>query len=130
MNMSQFVKRHREEWEQLEGYAKHLQSKGRKVTGEDISKFQRLYQKAAQHLSYSQTYFPDEEVTRYLNGLVSKSHNILYKDQVTSFQQIRYFFSTKFVGLLLEQWKFIVVAMLLFMFGLLAAFLAVVGDQI
>ncbi|WP_461182749.1 stage II sporulation protein M [Virgibacillus kimchii] len=130
MNVRQFVKRHREEWKQLEAYAAHLQKKGRKVTGADISKFQGLYQKAAQHLSYSRTYFPDEEVTVYLNGLVSKSHNILYRDQVTSFQQMRYFFSTKFVGLLLEQWKFIIVAMLLFMFGLLAAFLAVVEDPL
>jgi uncharacterized membrane protein SpoIIM required for sporulation len=128
--MRQFVKRHREEWKQLEEYTVYLQKKGRKVTGEDISAFQRLYQRAAQHLSYSQTYFPGEEVTGYLNGLVSKSHNLLYKDQVTSFQQMRYFFSTKFVGLLLEQWKFIVVAMLLFMFGLLAAFLAVVDDPL
>jgi uncharacterized membrane protein SpoIIM required for sporulation len=130
MNMRQFVKRHREEWKQLEGYTVHMQKRGRKVTGKDISAFQRLYQKAAQHLSYSRTYFPGEEVTVYLNGLVSKSHNILYKDQVTSFQQMRYFFSTKFVGLLLEQWKFIIVAMLLFMFGLLAAFLAVAEDPL
>jgi len=130
MNVRQFVKRHREEWKQLEGYAAHLQKKGRKVTGDDISAFQRLYQKTAQHLSYSRTYFPNEEVTHYLNGLVSKSHNLLYKDQVTSFQQMRYFFSAKFVGLLLEQWKFIVVAMLLFMFGLLAAFLAVAEDPL
>lgn len=130
MNVRQFVKRHRQEWKRLEEYAEYLRKKGRKVTGEDISVFQRLYQKASQHLSYSRTYFPNEEITRYLNGLVSKSHNLLYKDQVTSFQQMRYFFSTKFVGLLLEQWKFIVVAMLLFAFGLLAAFLAVVEDPL
>lgn len=130
MNIRQFVKQHRDDWKHLEEYASHLQKKGRKVTGVDISKFHQLYQKAAQHLSYSQTYFPDEEVTGYLNGLVSKSHNLLYKDQVSSFQQVRYFFSTKFIGLLLEQWKFIVIAMLLFLFGGLAAFLSVADDPL
>lgn len=130
MNIRQFVKRHREDWKQLEEYTSLLQKKGRRVTGADITNFQQLYQKAAQHLSYSQTYYPDEEVTGYLNGLVSKSHNLLYKDQVSSFQQIRYFFSTKFIGLLLEQWKFILVAMLLFVFGGLASFLSVVNDPL
>ncbi|OZU89429.1 hypothetical protein CIL03_06885 [Virgibacillus indicus] len=130
MNIRQFVKQYREDWKRLEEYAGHLQKKGRRVTGGDISKFHRLYQKAAQHLSYSQTYYPDEEVTRYLNELVSKSHNLLYKDQVSSFQQVRYFFSTKFIGLLLEQWKFIVIAMLLFLFGGLAAFLSVANDPL
>ncbi|PAV28450.1 hypothetical protein CIL05_16045 [Virgibacillus profundi] len=130
MNIRQFVKRHREDWKRLEEYTSHLQKKGRRVTGSDISKFHRLYQKTAQHLSYSQTYYPDEEVTGYLNGLVSKSHNLLYKDQVSSPQQVRYFFSTKFIGLLLEQWKFIVIAMLLFLFGGLVAFLSVVDDPL
>src|SRR5690625_2324455 len=104
MNIRQFVKRHRDEWKQLEQYTVHLEKKGRKVTGADVTNFQQLYQKAAQHLSYSQTYYPGEEVTEYLNGLVSKSHNLLYKSQFSSFQQIRYFFSTKFIGMLLVQW--------------------------
>lgn len=130
MNIRQFVRRHRDEWKQLEQYTVHLEKKGRKVTGADVTTFQQLYQRAAQHLSYSQTYYPGEEVTEYLNGLVSKSHNLLYKSQVSSFQQIRYFFSTKFIGLLLEQWKFIVVAMLLFLLGGLASFLSIVNDPL
>lgn len=130
MNIRQFVRRHRDEWKQLEQYTVHLEKKGRKVTGPDVTTFQQLYQRAAQHLSYSQTYYPGEEVTEYLNGLVSKSHNLLYKSQVSSFQQIRYFFSAKFIGLLLEQWKFIVVAMLLFLLGGLASFLSIVNDPL
>jgi len=130
MNIRQFVRRHRDEWKQLEQYTVHLEKKGRKVTGADVTTFQQLYQRAAQHLSYSQTYYPGEEVTEYLNGLVSKSHNLLYKSQVSSFQQIRYFFSTKFIGLLLEQWKFIVIAMLLFLLGGLASFLSIVNDPL
>ena len=73
--------------------------KRKNMTGTSIDQFNRLYQKAAQNLSYSQTYFPEEEVTDYLNGLVSKSHNLFYKDQITSGKQIRHFFSTTFIGL-------------------------------
>src|SRR5699024_7051338 len=79
---------------------------------------------------YSQTYYPDEEVTVYLNELVGKSHNLLYKDQVSSMTQIRTFFSSLFIKLLLEQWKAVVLAMLLFFAGAVAAFLSVLHDPL
>lgn len=130
MNIKQFVKQHRDEWKELEDLAKQMRKKGRRVSGTTIIEFQRLYQKSAQHLSYSQTYFPSEEVTIYLNELVATAHNVLYRDQVSSFQQVRYFFSTKFIGLFLEQWKFILIATLLFLVGGIAAFISIVDDPL
>lgn len=128
MNIKQFVKQHRDDWKQLEQLVTKLHKNKRNLTAADINQFDRLYQKAAQHLSYSQTYFANEDVTAYLNSLVSKSHNLLYKDQVSSMKQFRHFFSTKFIGLLVEQWKFVVVAMLLFIVGGLASFISVAND--
>lgn len=130
MNLMQFVKQNRDDWKQLEQYITALHKNERKQTGEAITQFNQLYQKAAQHLSYSQTYFPDEEVTDYLNGLVAKSHNLLYKNQISSMRQIQTFFSTTFIGLLLEQWKAVTVAMILFVVGMLAAFLSVLSDPL
>ncbi|MBS4203395.1 stage II sporulation protein M [Lederbergia citrea] len=130
MNVKLFVKQHREEWKQLEHLVTSLHKNRNNITGTDINQFHRLYQKAAQNLSYSQTYFPNEEVTIYLNGLVSKAHNLLYKDQISSMKQIRYFFSTKFIGLLLEQWKFVFIAMILFTVGALGSFFSVLNDPL
>lgn len=130
MDIKQFVKQHREEWKELENLVTLLNKRKSNITGSNINQFNRLYQKAAQNLSYSQTFFPNEEVTQYLNGLVSKSHNLLYKDQVSSLKQIRYFFSTKFIGLLLEQWKFIIAAMILFIIGALGSFISVAHDPL
>ncbi|TMU84947.1 stage II sporulation protein M [Bacillus sp. BHET2] len=129
MNVKQFVKQHRDDWKSLEELLGTLR-KRKNVTGPTIDQFNRLYQKAAQNLSYSQTYFPGEEVTDYLNGLVSKSHNLLYKDQITSGKQVRHFFSTTFIGLLLEQWKFVILALILFTVGALGAFLSVMNDPL
>ncbi|MEH7307055.1 stage II sporulation protein M [Neobacillus drentensis] len=129
MNVKQFVKMHREEWKQLEQLIKTMRRRS-SITGDRITQYHRLYQKAAQNLSYSQTYFPQDEVTHYLNGLVAKSHNLLYKDQVSSFKQIRHFFSHTFIGLLLEQWKFVWVAMILFLIGGLGSFLSVMNDPL
>ncbi|RFB18834.1 stage II sporulation protein M [Bacillus sp. HNG] len=130
MNMKQFVKQHRDEWKQLEQMIFTLHKRRKSNSSNEINEFHRLYQKCAGHLSYSQTYFPNEEITPYLNGLVSKAHNLLYKDQVSSFQQIRYFFSTKFIGLLLEQWKFVVVAFVLFTLGAVGSFFSVLQDPL
>ncbi|WP_413299278.1 stage II sporulation protein M [Bacillus sp. 1P10SD] len=130
MNVKQFVKKHRDEWNQLELLVTSLNKSRKRITGETIIQFHRLYQKAAQNLSYSQTYFPNDDVTFYLNGLVAKSHNLMYKDQVSSMKQIRYFFSTKFIGLLIEQWRFVVAAMILFTIGAIGSFLSVLNDPL
>ncbi|WP_449540273.1 stage II sporulation protein M [Ferdinandcohnia sp. Marseille-Q9671] len=130
MNIKQFVKQHRDEWKQLEQLISTLHNRRKAHNSDDVNQFHRLYQKVAQHLSYSQTYFPNEEITPYLNGLVSKAHNLLYKDQVSSFKQIRYFFSTKFIGLLLEQWKFVVAAMILFTLGGVGSYISVLQDPL
>ncbi|WP_223699958.1 stage II sporulation protein M [Sutcliffiella deserti] len=129
MNVKQFVKLHRNEWKELEETVSLLHKKNR-LTGLQISRFHRLYRKAAQHLSYSQTYFPKEEITSYLNGLVSKSHNLLYKDQMSSWKQAKNFFGTRFVGLLADQWKTVLIAMMLFILGGLGSFAAVASDEL
>src|SRR5699024_1851308 len=98
------------------------------LSHETLEQFDKLYQKVAQQLSYSRTYFPQEDVTAYLNGLVSTSHNMLYKDQNSSFKQIRSFFGTQFVALILEQWRPILIAFILFLIGAAAAFLSVLDD--
>ncbi|GGJ94501.1 hypothetical protein GCM10007063_16250 [Lentibacillus kapialis] len=130
MNIRQFIKANRDDWKELEQYINMLDKNKRNLSGSDIDQFNRLYQKSAQHLSYSQTYFPNEDVTAYLNELMAKAHNLLYKDQVSSCRQIRTFFSTVFIGLLLEQWKAVIIALLLFAAGAFAAFLSVLDDPL
>ncbi|MDQ0231148.1 stage II sporulation protein M [Metabacillus malikii] len=130
MNVKQFVKQHRDDWKQLEQIIVTLHKNKRNVKSQDIDEFHRLYLKAAQQLSYSQTYLPNEEVTNYLNGLVSKAHNLLYKDQLSSMKQIQQFFSTTFIGLFLDEWKFILIAMLLFTLGGVGSFFAIVNDSL
>jgi uncharacterized membrane protein SpoIIM required for sporulation len=125
MQLNQFIKQHRQDWERLERLINQLpKQKSSKI----IEEFQHTYQKVSRQLSYSQTFFPNEDVTNYLNELVGKAHNILYQSQHSSWKQAYHFFSSKFVGLLLEQWKAIMIAMLLFCFGGIASFFAVVEN--
>ena len=130
MNVNQFVKKHRDDWKELEQLITRIHKERNKLSGKDIDHFHKLHQKTTQHLSYSQTYFENEDVTPYLNGLVSKSHNLLYKDQMSSMKQIGYFFSTKFIGLLTEQWKFVCISMVLLTLGAVGAFFSVLNDPL
>ncbi len=130
MNRKQFAKQHRSDWKELEQLISTIQRKKNRADGDKIHHFHRTYQKVTQHLSYSQTYFPNEDVTAYLNGLVSKAHNLLYRDQTSSLKQIHYFFSTKFVQLLFDQWKCVIIAMILFTLGGIGGFFAVLQDEL
>ncbi|WP_413375319.1 stage II sporulation protein M [Alkalihalobacillus sp. 1P02AB] len=130
MDLKQFVKKHRDDWKKLEQLIGTMQKNKRKLSANDIEQFQLLYQKSAQNLSYSQTYYASADVTFYLNGLVSKAHNLLYKDQVSSWKQIQYFFTTKFVRLLTEQWHMVFIAMFLFFLGGLGGFAVVATDSL
>ncbi|MFC0526046.1 stage II sporulation protein M [Pontibacillus salicampi] len=128
MQYKQFVQNHREEWNQLETLITTLHKSKQNITADQLEHFQRLYQKVAQHFSYSQTYYPEKETTGYLNDLVAKSHNLLYRDQVSSLKQLRQFFGSSFIQLLAEQWKSIIIAMLLFILGAAGAYISVLQD--
>ncbi|MCJ7842005.1 stage II sporulation protein M [Lederbergia sp. NSJ-179] len=130
MNIKQFTQQHRDNWKELEHLTAIIGKSKKNITAKSMKQFYSLYQKASQNLSYSQTNFPNEELTGYLNELVSRAHNVLYKDQTTSMGQFLHFFTTTFVGLILEQWKAIVVAMALFTLGLLGSFFSVIADPL
>ncbi|MFC0300007.1 stage II sporulation protein M [Virgibacillus soli] len=128
MNIKQFIKQHKDNWQQLDAAIQHLHTRKHQVTSQDIDRFYRLYQKTAQNLSYAQTYFPQEEMTVYLNTLVAKAHNMLYKDQVSSGKQIKQFFTVTFIQLLWDQYKAVIIAMGLFLLGAAGSFLAVLSN--
>ena len=130
MQLKQFIQQYRNDWKELDQLTSALQKRTKHLTSTTINNFDQLYQKVAQNLSYSQTYFPNEEVTQHLNEIVSKAHNVLYQEQQSSWKQMRYFFSTKFIGLLLEQWRAIVIAMVLLFLGGLLSFLSVIDNPL
>jgi uncharacterized membrane protein SpoIIM required for sporulation len=130
MELKLFIKQHRNDWDRLEQSLKQMTKRKKYLTPETIDQFQLLYQKVSHHLSVSQTYFPQEDVTQYLNNLVSKAHNILYRDQATSFYQMKRFLGSTFIHLLLEQRKFVLIAMLLFTIGAVGGYMSVINDPL
>ncbi|AFQ45236.1 stage II sporulation protein M [Desulfosporosinus meridiei] len=131
MDLKAFMKQHAQDWDLLEQSLKELSKGKRALTAERVDYFQMSYQKAVNHLSFSQTYFPEEEVTIYLNDLVAKAHNLLYRDQgTTSLSQLKHFFGSTFIHLMIEQRRFVWTAFILFLIGGLGGFLAVITDPL
>ncbi|GEN31923.1 putative membrane protein SpoIIM required for sporulation [Cerasibacillus quisquiliarum] len=127
MNVKQFVDRYRHDWDELEQLI-GIMRKNKQISLEHINQFYRLHQKTAQHLSYAQTYFPAEEVTSYLNGLVAQSHNLFYKNASLHQAPFRHFFTATFVRLLWEQRTPVIIAFLLFMLGTIGSFVTVLAN--
>lgn len=130
MNIKQFIQTYRTDWQLLEEMIETITKNKRHVTGKQIDQFYHTYLKVTQSLSYSQTYFPKEDVTAYLNDLVAKSHNILYQDNVSSISQMKQFFSQTFIRLLTEQQRFIFAALALFAIGAFGGFFSISDDPL
>lgn len=130
MQLKTFIQQNRQDWQKLEQIIQNFNKNRSKPSKEAIEIFDHLYQKTAQNLSFSQTFFPDTEVTIHLNQLVSHAHNIMYQTEHSSWKQLKTFLLEKFVGLLLELWRPIVIATLLFFLGGLAGFLIVSQDPL
>lgn len=130
MELKTFIKQNRNQWKQLEQAMEEVTKSGRAKSPEQFEQFFSSYQKTSYHLSYCQTYYPNEEITVYLNELVGKAHALLYRNQVTSSYQIKKFFGQTFIRLLTEQWKFIVLALILFMVGAIGGFIAILNNPL
>lgn len=130
MNLRQFIKNYRPDWQQLEEQILAMNKGKKHLSNQEINSFHQTYLKVTQSLSYSQTYFPNEEVSLYLNELVAKAHNLLYRDTISSTSQFRHFFTRTFIKLLTEQWKFVLLAMILFLIGGIGGFFSVLADPL
>lgn len=130
MKLSFFIKENKETWSQLETLIHKFQKKQKEISAEDIDLLTSLYKQISTHVSYAQTYFPTDEITIYLNELITQAHHILYKEQFKSKHQLAYFFKEYFITLIRKRHLFILFAFLLFFIGALSGYIAVQQDPL
>jgi len=88
-----FISRKKPDWERLEALLRKVQTSGvRRLQEDEALEVARLYRKATSDLAQAQTYVRDAEVLQYLNGLVGRSHGIVYRTPSFSFRGIVDFF--------------------------------------
>jgi uncharacterized membrane protein SpoIIM required for sporulation len=95
-----------------------------------LGRFTELYKAASSHLAALQTYYPTDEMTLYMNHLVSTAHNVMYKENNRSSHQLRTFFLKYFPTLIRKRNLFVVFALALFLIGGLSGYVAVSKDPL
>ncbi|MDF2922077.1 MAG: hypothetical protein K0R57_991 [Paenibacillaceae bacterium] len=128
MEMKRLLSRHRKNWMELDGLLQIFDRHPGKVDAGHISRLTRLYRSASSHLSLLQSRYPHDELTLYLNQLVSRAHHVLYKEQHNSGVQLSAFFGQYFIGLLTRRRTFIIAAALLFTVGAFSGFVSILMD--
>src|SRR5690554_1261257 len=89
MREAQFIKQNKDKWLKFE----------RALTeNEPMSpdKLSRLYLQLTDHLSYSQTFYPESNTSVYLNALASKAHQKIYKNKKESRNRFIQFYTHQF----------------------------------
>jgi uncharacterized membrane protein SpoIIM required for sporulation len=130
MEISRFIAMHKSEWTELEQLTQQLGRGKSRLQANHLDRFTELYKAVSAHLATLQTYRPADDTTLYLNQLVAKAHNMMYKENNKSSQQLRVFFLRHFPAMLRKRKLFFVFALLLFIIGGLAGFLAVWKDPL
>lgn len=82
-----FIHKNREQWERLDYFLKK-----RKKSFDETEEFSKIYQKTTEDLSFSQTNYPNSDITYYLNNLIHKCHLIFYRTKKSKFFKFLSFF--------------------------------------
>ena len=118
MDLTQFVQERKPDWERLD----QLVGQGSRALGRlgkvDLRDLGALYRQASSDLARARTAGLDPELVEYLNNLVVRAHGIIYRPEQTRWKVLAGFFGCEFPALVRQEWRPILLALLV---GLLPA---------
>ena len=117
--INNFIRQHEQEWQRLSD----LLDKGH-LNASEIQELGRLYRAAISDLALVRRDFPNQQVTAYLNQLVTKAHSNIYRQDATDFRSIGRYFTQTIPGAFRQTGWFTFAAFLLFIVP------AIVGYQL
>ena len=122
MREAAFVKQNKDKWKKFESV---LQNKIQ-ISPEELS---ALYIEVTDHLSYAQTFYPQSNTLRYLNGLASKAHQKIYKSKRESRNRLITFFTKEFPKEFYHYQKQLLIAFICFFIFASVGWLSAGTDQ-
>jgi uncharacterized membrane protein SpoIIM required for sporulation len=130
MDLQAFIRLHKHAWIELEQLTERFEKKSRRISGDDIDRLTHLYKSASSDYAMLNTHYPEDDVTSYVHRIVSKAHNVMYKEQHKSAYQLHHFFLHHFPALIEKRRWFILFAFLLFAIGGVSGFISVASDPL
>ena len=115
MNRDQFITSRQPDWFQFEGLLLRAEEQRiRNLSGAEIAELSALYRGLCFDLSLVQSRDWGTSMSRYLNGLVVRGHNCLYRSPPGSFMDFVWFAMREFPQLLRANLRYFLVALVLF----------------
>ena len=115
MNRDQFITSRQGGWRRFEQLLHRAEEQRiRTLSGEDIAELSALYRGLCFDLSLVQSRDWGTSMSRYLNGLVVRGHNCLYRSRPGSLLAVVRFAGWEFPQLLRANWRYFLVALVLF----------------
>ncbi|MHB1627095.1 MAG: stage II sporulation protein M [Bacilli bacterium] len=126
MDVLSFRRRYEGEWRALENLLRGgARRRAGALRGDRIRELTRLYQEAASHLSYARAYFPDHDVTVYLNALTARAHLAVYGKRGGQWRSVGSFLAADFPAAVRSCGAFFALAWLIMLSGAAVGFIAV-----
>ncbi len=119
LDLDVFIEKERPFWDELRALLKRQRDQpNRRMSIEEVQRFQYLYQRASSDLVKIKTFAGDVEIKSYLENLVARAYSQLHEesDRITRFSPIRWFFST-FPQTFRRHWKAFAVSIGTFLVG-------------
>ncbi|NQT38917.1 MAG: stage II sporulation protein M [Planctomycetes bacterium] len=127
--MSDFIIRHKPDWDELEALVKKARRSIRSMAVEDLSRLDVLYRRTTVHLSQAATRTTDEKLIWYLNGLTAAAHALIYlPPRQSAWAGAGRFVAEGFPRLVARCWRFHAVSAALLLGGGLLAYLVSMQD--
>ncbi|WP_229591531.1 stage II sporulation protein M [Pseudodesulfovibrio sediminis] len=131
--MQSFISRNKSTWQELE----KLMVRARKGRGikrlkpAELSRLDQLYRRTTVHLAQVLSRSNDDALIQYLNNLTSTTHSIIYiSDKSPFLGKVGRFFIEGFPRAIARNWRFHLIALLLFLGGLFLGYFASFHDPL
>lgn len=112
MDLTQFVQDRQPDWERLDQLVRQASQALGRLGKVDLRELGALYRQASSDLARAQARQLDPELVEFLNSLVVRAHGIIYRPEQTRLKALGAFFTREFPALVRQEWRPILLALL------------------
>lgn len=128
--LKNFIESRLDKWKRLEeltNYASRFRL--RRLNGEEVREFGRLYRRTAADLAIAREEVGDKRLVNYLNYLVSRAHGAIYRSESSGFEGIVSFFRYEFPAVFRKTFRYTLTSFLIFFATAAFAFAVIQLDE-
>jgi uncharacterized membrane protein SpoIIM required for sporulation len=119
--MDDFIRIREKDWQRLSQLIDRQVGRSG-LSADEVRELGRLYRAVTSDLALARRDFPNQRVTLYLNQLLTRTHSVIYQQNVTDLRPIAHYFTQTLPRIFRETAVFTLIAFLLFLIPAVIAF--------